>query len=135
MSSLEKYCLNVLDGKIIAGRKIKIICERLLNDIRNPGEWHFDEEEASRHVEFIERFCKTPSGKIGTPLHLEEFQKAQLEAVFGFVDDNNVRKYNEVLIVEGRKNGKSTLLSAILLDMLVNDGEGSPQCVLSLIHI
>ena len=129
MSSLERYCLNVLDGKIIAGRKIKIICERLLNDIRNPGEWHFDEEEASRHVEFIERFCKTPSGKIGTPLHLEEFQKAQLEAVFGFVDDNNVRKYNEVLIVEGRKNGKSTLLSAILLDMLVNDGEGSPQCV------
>ena len=129
MSSLERYCLNVLDGKIVAGRKIKIICERLLNDIRNPGEWHFDEEEASRHVAFIERFWKTPSGKIGTPLHLEEFQKAQLEAVFGFVDDNNVRKYNEVLIVEGRKNGKSTLLSAILLDMLVNDGEGSPQCV------
>lgn len=129
MSILEEYCIDVLDGKINAGKKIKVVCEKLLRDIRNPGEWHFDEEEASRHIEFIERFCKTPSGKIGTPLHLDLFQKAQLQAAYGFVDDNNVRKYNEVMIVEGRKNGKSTLLSAILLDMLMNDGEGSPQCV------
>lgn len=129
MSVLEKYCKKVINGKIPSGRKLKLVCQKLLEDIHNPSEWHFDEDEANRHIKFIETFCKTPSGKIGTPLHLEEFQIAQLQAVFGFVDDNNIRKYNEVLIVEGRKNGKSTLLSAILLDMLVNDGEGSPQCV------
>jgi len=129
MSTLERYCKKVLLGEIVACSKIRTLCDRLLNDIYNPGEYHFDEELANRHIGFIQKFCKTPSGRIGTPLVLEEFQIAQLEATFGFVDDNGIRKYNEVLIIEGRKNGKTTLLSAVLLDMLVNDHEGSPQCV------
>lgn len=129
MSVLSKYCLDILDGRINACNKMKLISEKLLNDIENPKQWHFDEDEANRHIEFIQRFCKTPSGKIGTPLHLQPFQIARFQAVFGFLDDNDIRKYNEVLTIEGRKNGKSTELSAVLLDMLVNDGEGSPQCV------
>ena len=43
------------------------------------------------------------------------------------MDDSDLRRYNEVLIVEGRKNGKTTETAAIELDLLVNDGEGSPQ--------
>ena len=129
MSILKEYCIDILDGRIVACEKIKLVSEKLLTDIENPKRWHFDEEEANRHVEFIEKFCKTPSGKIGTPLVLQPFQIARLQAAFGFVDDENIRRYNEVLTVEGRKNGKSTELSAVLLDMLVNDGEGAPQCV------
>lgn len=129
MSSLREYCEQILDGRISACRKLKVQCERLLYDIENPGQWHFDEEIAARHVDFILKFCKTPSGKIGTPLKLELFQKARLEAAFGFVDDNDIRRYNELLIIEGRKNGKSTEASAIMLDMLCNDHEGSPQIV------
>lgn len=127
--AIEKYFTDVLDGKISGCEKLKRESERLLNDLYNPGRYHFDIDIASRHVMFVERFCKTPSGKIGTPLKLEPFQIAWLQAAFGFVDDNDIRKYNEALIVCGRKNGKSTLLSAILLDMLINDREGSPQCV------
>ena len=41
------------------------------------------------------------------------------------MDDSDLRRYNEVLIVEGRKNGKTTETAAIELDLLVNDGEGS----------
>ena len=128
-SALEKYFTNVLDGKISSCEKLKREGERILDNLYSPDMYHFDIDIASRHVNFIERFCKTPSGKIGTPLKLELFQIAWLQAAFGFVDDNNIRKYNEALIVCGRKNGKSTLLSAILLDMLINDHEGSPQCV------
>lgn len=129
MNDLEKYCRQILEGEIIACKKIKTVCEKLLNDLYNPGKYHFDIDEAQRHVDFIERFCKTPSGKIGTPLVLELYQKAQIMAVFGFIDDNGIRKYNECLIIEGRKNGKTSLLAAILIDMLMNDREGSPQCV------
>lgn len=128
-SALERYFTDVLDGKISSCEKLRRESERILDDLYNPGRYHFDIDIASRHVEFVERFCKTPSGKIGTPLKLEPFQIAWLQTAFGFVDDNDLRKYNEALIVCGRKNGKSTLLSAILLDMLINDGEGSPQCV------
>ena len=127
MSDLELYCQRILEGKIVACQKIKQICEVLLNQIYSPGEYHFDEDEANRHIEFIETFCKQPTGKLGTPLKLELFQKARLQALFGFVDDNGIRQYNECLIIEGRKNGKTTENAAVELDMLINDGEGAPQ--------
>lgn len=127
MTELEKYCTDILDGRINACLRMKQVSEMLLNQLYKPEEFHFDYEIASRHIEFIERFCKLPSGKLGQPFKLELFQKARLQALFGFVDDNDIRQYNECLIIEGRKNGKSSELAAVELDLLVNDGEGSPQ--------
>ena len=127
MIELEQYFTAILDGKIVAGNKMKQAAEMILEQYISPGEYHFDNDIANRHIEFIERFCKQPSGKLGVPLKLELFQKARFQAIFGFVDDNNLRQYNEVLIIEGRKNGKTTETSAIEIDMLINDGEGSPQ--------
>ena len=106
MIELEEYFTSLLDGRIVACDKMKRVSEIILTDFNNPGEFHYDHDIASKHIDFIEKFCKLPSGKIGTPLKLELFQKARFQAVFGFVDDNNLRQYNEVLIVEGRKNGK-----------------------------
>ncbi|MDP2613942.1 hypothetical protein Q8W27_16875, partial [Oceanobacter sp. 2_MG-2023] len=85
----------------------------LLEDYHNPKEFHFDYEIAKKHTDFIEKFCKLPSGKIGQPLKLELFQKARMQAIFGMVDDDDIRQYNEVLIIEGRKNGKTTETAAI----------------------
>lgn len=127
MTEFEQYFCGILDGKIVSCDKMKRISEMLIEQYLNPGEYHFDLEIANHHIEFIERFCKLPTGKIGTPLKLELFQKARFQAIFGFVDDNNLRQYNEVLIVEGRKNGKTTEVASVELDMLVNDKEGSPQ--------
>jgi phage terminase large subunit-like protein len=125
---LEEYGTAVLDGKIVACKRIKQVYERLLNNLHNPNEYHFDEDIANKPIDFIERFCKQAQGKIGTPLQLELFQKAKFQAIFGFVDDNNLRQYNEALTIEGRKNGKTTEMSAIALYMLIADGEGSPEC-------
>ena len=127
VSALEEYSLAVLDGKIIACDKIKKVSERMLNNMANPGRFHFDLDIANKHIGFMERFCKVPSGKLGAPLRFELFQKARLEAIFGFVDDNNLRQIQEALIIEGRKNGKTTETAAVELDLLVNDNEGSPQ--------
>lgn len=127
MSSLERYCTDILDGVITACYRMKQVAELLLDEINNPKEYHFDAEIAEKHISFIETFCKVPSGMLGAPLKLELFQKARLEAVFGFVDDENVRQFNECLIIEGRKNGKTTECACVELDLLVNDGEGSPQ--------
>lgn len=127
MTEFELYFGSILDGRITACDKMKRVAEMLLNQYISPQEFHFDYEIAKKHVDFIERFCKQPTGKIGTPLELQLFQKARLQAVFGFVDDNDLRQYNECLIIEGRKNGKTTETAAVELDMLVNDGEGSPQ--------
>ena len=127
MIEFEKYFGGILDGKIVACDKIKRVSEILIDRYLSPDEFHFDGEIARRHTDFIEKFCKQPSGDIGKPLHLELFQKARLQALFGFVDDNNLRQYNECLIIEGRKNGKTTETAAVTIDLLVNDQEGSPQ--------
>lgn len=128
MTFLEEYGTAVLDGKIVACKRIKQVYERLLNNLYNPNQYHFDVDIANKPIDFIEKFCKQAQGKIGTPLKLELFQKAKFQAIFGFVDDNDLRQYNEVLTIEGRKNGKTTEMSAIALNMLVADGEGSPEC-------
>ena len=127
MTEFELYFGSILDGRITACEKMKRVADMLLNQYASPQEFHFDYEIAKKHTDFIERFCKQPTGKIGTPLKLELFQKARMQAIFGFVDDNNMRQYNECLIIEGRKNGKTTETAAVEIDMLVNDHEGSPQ--------
>lgn len=128
MTELEKYAVAVLDGKILACDKIRREYEKLLTDLKNPDKWHFDVEKAQRPTKFIEQFCRQSKGRIGAPLKLQPYQKAMLEAAYGFVDDNGLRRYQEILNIVGRKNGKTTLLSGIQLYMLVADGEGSPEC-------
>lgn len=127
MTEFEQYFTSIADGKIVACDKMKQAADMLLTRFYSPDEFHFDYEIARSHTEFIEKFCKVPSGKLGEPLQLQLFQKARLQALFGFVDDNDFRQYNEALIIEGRKNGKTTETAAIEIDLLANDREGAPQ--------
>ena len=88
----------------------------------------FDIERANRPIEFIEKFLKQSKGKWnGHPLKLELFQKAFIEALFGFVDENGKRKYRKSIFFVARKNGKSVLDSAIAIYMLVADKEGGAE--------
>ena len=127
MTDFEKYFIGITDGTITACEKMKRVADMLLEEFYNPGAYHYDSDIAARHIEFIERFCKQPSGRLGQPLKLALFQKARFQAIFGFVDDNDLRQFNEVLIIEGRKNGKTTETAAVEIDMLLNDKEGAPQ--------
>lgn len=127
MLEFEKYFGGILGGEIIACDKMKRISAMLMQRYEHPDEFHFAPAIAKRHTDFIEKFCKLPSGKIGQPLKLELFQKARLQAIFGFVDDQDMRQYNEGLIMEGRKNGKTTETASVEIDLLMNDKEGAPQ--------
>lgn len=106
------------------------VAAHILRDMDNTDPlypYHFREEYAQKHVQFIERFCRLPSGRLGHDFELELFQRAILSVVFGFVDAEGTRQYREVLWIMGRKNGKTALASAIELDLLVNDDEGAPE--------
>ena len=89
--------------------------------------WRYDKDAAERPVEFIERYCCLPSGKIGKKFELEPYEKAIIETAFGFVDEDGNRQFQEVLVIIGRKNGKTSVAAALELYMLVADREGSPQ--------
>ena len=128
-----KYNDAIQSGKIIAGEKIKKIYKQLAKDCKRKKGFHFDIKQASRVIYFVETFCRQSKGDMGKPIKLELFQKAALQAIFGFIDDEGRRKYNEVLWIMARKNGKSCLLSAIGLYMMLGDKEGGAEvdCVAS----
>lgn len=128
MTDIELYFTQIYDGRIVACEKMKKQAENILMALAHPGKYHYDHAIAMRHIDFIERFCCYPSGKkMGQPFKMELFQRARFQALFGFVDDDGLRQYNECEIIEGRKNGKTSELGAVELDMLCNDGENSPQ--------
>lgn len=134
MNYIKTYWTLINKGEIKVSKKVHKQFELIIHDLDNPGKYHFDEAKATRPIEFIEKFCKHSKGKwAGKPVILDLWQKAIIQSIFGFVDDNGFRRYKEVLVIVGRKNGKSTLLSGIALYMLFGDKEGGAQvcCVAS----
>lgn len=127
MSWLLDYNEEIERGNILVNDMVKRQMDMLCENIITPDKYHLDVVKAQRHIDFIERFCKQSQGEMGKPLKLELFQKAVLEATFGFVDDNGIRQFTEVNWFMGRKNGKTTLTSGVALDLLCNDGEGAPE--------
>ena len=116
-------------GEILACRRIKAVYARLAAITAAPGKYVFDESKASRPIAFIEKFCRNSKGEwAGKPVALELFQKAFIQALFGFVDaQTGLRRYREAFFLVGRKNGKSTLLAGLALYMLIADGEGGAE--------
>lgn len=126
-----EYWNKIQSGEIVACKRLKQQFQKLVEELENPRDpWVFDLERANRPIEFIERFCKHSKGKwAGKPVKLELFQKALIQAVYGFVHkETGLRRCREAFILLGRKNGKSTLMSALGLYMLVGDGEGGAEC-------
>jgi phage terminase large subunit-like protein len=126
-----EYWSNIESGHVVVSNKVRKIYEKLVNDINHPtSKWTFDLRSANRPIEFIETLCKHSKGEwMGKPIELELFQKAFISALFGFVDEQGIRRYKETFFLVARKNGKSTLLSGIMLYMLIADGEGGAQIV------
>ena len=117
-SYLEEYAEKILSGEIIANYWIKKQYEQLVRDMKS-GEYIIDLEEAHKRIKFIERKCKhTKSPFAGKPVILELWEKAAIEAVYGFyINDEEtgelIRRFTYMLLFIPRKNGKSTLAAAL----------------------
>jgi len=127
-----------------ANKKILAVYSKLVDDIHNgktveyvnkqtgeieQTEYVFDIEKAQRPIRFIESMCKHSKGKwAGKPVLLELWQKAHIEAIYGFVDsEHGLRKYRKAVLFVAKKNGKSTELSGLGLYGLTNDDEGGAE--------
>ena len=84
----------------------------------------FDETAARLAVSFIEKFCRHHEGtKGGQLIELESWQKAFIAVLFGTKDEKGYRLFREVLLIIGRKNGKTLLAAAISCYLAYLDGE------------
>ena len=144
MTYIEEYYNKISSGEIVACKKIKAVYKKLVNDLKKPKKvsflnkitdeieehtYIFDEKKANRPIQFIEKYCKHSKGKwAGKPVILELWQKAHIQALYGFVDkETGLRKYRKFVLFEGKKNGKSTEGSGLGLYQLTSDGEGGAE--------
>ena len=109
---IYEYREKIQSGEIVAGKWIKSIYDILYNGLEN-GDYKYNAKKVNKAIKFIENFCHHSKGR-NDLLRLELWQKAAVAAIFGVVDDQNIRIFREIFIVIGRKNGKSLFASAII---------------------
>ncbi len=128
---IREYWRDISEGRVVVGDKVRRVYEKLNNDLdRKDWDYYYDEMRANHVIEFIETYCRQSKGKDGgKPIKLLLWQKALLNALFGFVDAEGNRKHRELFLVVGHKCGKTTLASGISLYMLFADGERGPSVV------
>ncbi len=114
MSFLLSYIDEIESGRIIAGHELKSVLNGLKSDLNNPR-YIYDEKPGKIRIEFIEKFCKhTKSPFNGQPFLLVLWEKALLECAYGFkMAESGLRRFNEVLLLISRKNGKTTFIAGI----------------------
>lgn len=130
MSFLLLYIEEIESGRIIAGQELKSVLKRLKSDLDNPR-YEYDEKPGQIRIEFIERFCKhTKSPFNGLPFKLELWEKAFLEAAYGFkYKESGLRRFNEALLLIARKNGKTTFIAGIdLAEFFLSKGGTDIVC-------
>lgn len=144
MANIEEYYEWIINNPNKVDAKVKKIYKKLVDNVKTPqkvsfinkttGEveehtYIFDEAKGTRPIKFIEKYLKQSKGIWnGKPLKLELFQKAFIEALFGFIDEGTgLRKYKKAILFVARKNGKSVLASAIGIYMTIADKEGGAE--------
>ncbi|MDO5345310.1 MAG: terminase large subunit [Lachnospiraceae bacterium] len=122
------YWEEIRAGREVVGNKIRSTYKKLAYDIERPAEWHYSCARGKHIIEFAENYCRHSKGKFGgQPVRLELWEKALLAAIFGFVDNEGLRKYREAILIVGKKNGKSLIASIVALYMQAADGEAGPE--------
>ena len=114
MNYLVEYYEKIKTSEILVGKELLTVLEVLIKDLDNPR-YIFDEKAGNVRIDFIETFCKhTKSPFNSKPFILELWEKAVLQAAYGFkMADTKLRRFNEVLLLVARKNGKTTFVAGI----------------------
>ena len=120
---LLEYYQAIKDGTVNVGFWIRAWYETIMKGLENKS-FYFDKKKRNKAVKYIETFCHHHEGALAPQLlKLELWEKAIVSVIFGILDDKGNRQFREVVIVIGRKNGKTLLASAIRSYMRFLDGE------------
>lgn len=107
------YYQQIKNGSACVGRWIRLVFEYLVRGMEEKR-FFYDAVEANNAVEWIEKHCfHTEGPKAPGPFLLELWQKAIIAAIFGIKDENGNPQFREIVLLVGRKNGKSIFASSI----------------------
>ena len=140
----DKYCADVLAGRIVACKMIKLACRRRVDDLKRWGRrrstavkqghpYYFSRLRARRGAG-IYGICRHVKGEFrGEPIKLEPWEAFIVCEVFGWLqpdgrdERDDPRRYREVYITMARKNGKTTMVAPMGIYLLASDNEGGPE--------
>lgn len=126
---VTQYAHDVIKGKILAGKYVKLACKRHLEDLKKGPKrgLKWDLNKALRAIEFFPACLRHYKGKWARqkqPFYLEPFQKFIVGSLFGWVvAETGLRRFRTLYGEEPRKNGKTAMAAGIGLIMFVFDHE------------
>ena len=115
MNYVKEYYEKIKSGEVVACEEIKCMYARLVEEMDRPMEhpflFYFDEDIGEHPIIFIETFCRHYQGeKAGQLVKLDLWQKAFIQALFGFLEKTTgLRRFREYFLEVARKHGKSFL--------------------------
>lgn len=115
------YYQAIQEGSVIVGKWIRLFFEHIVKGLENQS-FFFAQKKANKAIRFIESFCHHCEGRDDL-LKLELWQKAIVSVIFGVVGEDGLRQFREVVVIIGRKNGKSLFAAAIIAYCVFLDGE------------
>ncbi|WP_422049908.1 terminase large subunit [Shimia sp.] len=113
----SEYARKVLDGEIVAGKYVKLACERHFSDLEAGPERgiYFDYDAAQEAIEFFPAmFTITDGAKAGEPFHLLDWHKFVVGSLFGWYKNGRLR-FRSGWLETGKGQAKSPLMGGISL--------------------
>lgn len=109
-----KYVDDVLSGEIVAGKKIRLACERYKHDLERSKSddfpYYYDEKVARKACQFVQTLPLTNGGKF----HLAEYQEWIVSELYGWrVKGTGERRYTQGMVSMARKSGKTYLAASL----------------------
>lgn len=134
MDRVTQYALDVVEGREVAGRYVKLACQRHLDDLEKsklaPYVYRFDVEKSNETIEFFEslRFTDGEPEFVGQPVELFPFQDFIVGSLFGWVSKiTGYRRFRKSYVQLARKNAKSLLNSGIAIKLAGFDNYANAQ--------
>lgn len=128
MQRLQQYIDYVKANPAKCCKWTKLAVKRFEDDLKRVGSadfpYIFDKKKAMRFIRFTEMLKQYKDVWAGKPLHLEPWQVFIFANIYGWVHkDTGYRRFRKAFVFVARKNGKSTMVSAVLLyDLLFTKG-------------
>lgn len=118
---IYEYHSKIISGETTTSKWVIAIYDIIVKELESKS-YFFNEKKANKCIKFIENFCHHCEGREDL-IKLELWQKAIVSIIFGIVDKYDIRIFREVVVIVGRKNGKTLFASAIIACMSYIDGE------------